>query len=321
MGHACRVIRLPEGSGRWRLALLVGLLLPVTVLTGLWLRPGTGVLGTAALPAVGAVPAAAGTAPRAEPDGETLRLHSGGVDRAVLVQDPLSSLPARGIVMVLGPHALTAARTAQDLRFDELRSRGYAVAYPSTLDGDWNAGRCCGSSQRRGVDDVLFLQDVRGRLMQRYGLPGSAVGLVGYSTGGQMVYRTVCEHPTFARAAVIVAGSLETTCAPRRPLPATLVVHGLEDSTVPWATTVRRTQLLDYAPSPALHSLAEYADAGRCSGRVEDRSDGRHLIGWEECDRIPLLSAAGMPGTGHGWEALRGSVYATRFLPQQLERT
>lgn len=321
MGHACPVIGLPEGSGRGRVVLLVGLLLPLVVLASLWLRPGPDLLGTAGLPAVGAVPAAAGTAPRAEPDGVTLTLRSGGRERAVLVQDPLSALPARGLVMVLGPHALTAARTAQDLRFDELRRRGYAVAYPSHLDGDWNAGRCCGSSQRQGVDDVLFLQDVRGLLLRRYGLPGSAVGLVGYSTGGQMVYRTVCEHPGFARAAVIVAGSLETTCTPRKPLPATLVVHGLDDTTVPWATTVRRTQLLDYAPTPALRSLAAYAEAARCRDRVEDRSDGRHLVGWKQCDGIPLLTAAGMPGTGHGWAALRGSVYVTRFLPSQLERT
>ncbi len=303
------------------MALLVVLLLPITLLTGLWLRPGDDVLGAPELPKVGAVPAAAGTAPRAEPDGVTERLTSGGRERAVLVQDPLTGQAPRGLVMVLGPHALTAARTAQDLRFDELRSRGYAIAYPSTLDGDWNAGSCCGSSQARAVDDVRFLQDVRGMLLQQYGLPGSAVGLVGYSTGGQMAYRTVCEHPTFARAAVIVAGSLETPCRPRKPLPATLVVHGLDDTTIPWATTVRRTQLLDYAPTPALHSLTAYAEAAHCGHRVEDRSDGRHLIGWRDCSHIPLLTAAGMPGTGHGWAALRGSVYATRFLPAQLERT
>ncbi len=322
MGHAEQVQRLGDSSGRQRVVLLAGFVLPLVALAGLLLRPGVDVLRSVDLPPVVAAPAAAATPVlAAQPDGQTVRLQSSGLDRAVLVQDPLAGLKARGVVMVLGPHSLTAARTAQDLRFDELRSRGYAVAYPSTRDGDWNAGRCCGSSQRTGVDDVRFLQDVRGMLLQRYALKPSTFGLVGYSTGGQMAYRTVCQHPTFAHALVVVAGSLETTCTPTRALPPTLIVHGLEDSTVPWAVSLRRTQLLDYAPTPALTTISEYARAAGCGQRVLDRADGRWLMGWPSCRHIPLLSAVGMPGTGHGWTPLGGSVYAARFLPQHLERT
>lgn len=309
----------PWWQGRRRLALLAGLLLPVVVAAGVVLRPGGEVLRTVDLPDVAEPAAVAAAAPAAEPDGETVRFRSAGRDRAALVQDPLAGQRARGLVMVLGPHSLTAARTAQDLRFDALRARGYAVAYPSTLDGDWNAGRCCGTSQRTGVDDVRFLTDLRGRLQDRYRLGDDAVGLVGYSTGGQMVYRTVCEHPGFAAAAVVVAGSLETDCRPGGPLPPTLVVHGIQDSTVPWETTTRRTQLLDYAPRPGLSSVIAYAEAGRCGDRVDDRTDGRHLMGWFDCRRLPLLTAVGMPGRGHGWAALYGSEYVARFLPQHLE--
>lgn len=320
MGHAERVQRLTDRPGRQRAALLAGFLLPLVALAGLLLRPSTDVLRSADLPTVRATPAAAATPVlAAQPAGQTLRLRSSGLDRAVLVQEPLGGLAPRGVVMVLGPHSLTTARAAQDLRFDDLRSQGYVVAYPSHLDGDWNAGRCCGVSQRRGVDDVRFLQDVRGLLLQRYHLGPGTFGLVGYSTGGQMAYRTVCEHPTFARALVVVAGSLETSCSPVHALPATLVVHGLEDSTVPWAVSLRRTELLDYAPTPALTTIGRYAAAAGCGRRVLDRSDGRWLMGWPSCRRIPLLSAVGMPGTGHGWTPLGGSVYAARFLPAHLE--
>ncbi|MCU1692286.1 MAG: hypothetical protein JWM64_1377, partial [Frankiales bacterium] len=295
MGHADSVQRRTWVPGRQRVVLLAGLVLPLVAVAGLLLRPSQEVLGTADLPTVAAAPAAAANpVPVAEPDGETVRLRSGGRERAVLVQDPLAGQKARGLVLVLGPHSLTVARTAQDLRLDDLRSRGYAVAYPSTLDGDWNAGRCCGTSQRDGVDDVRFLQDVRGLLLTRYDVPTRAVGLIGYSTGGQMAYRTVCEHPTFAHALVVVAGSLETSCTPAHALPATLLVHGLEDSTVPWQVSLRRTQLLDYAPTPALTTISEYAEAAGCGARVLDRADGRWLMGWPSCTRIPLLSAVGM---------------------------
>ncbi|MCW2776674.1 MAG: hypothetical protein JWN17_399 [Frankiales bacterium] len=318
MGQTVPVRRPSWTPGSQRTVLLAGLVLPLVAVAALYLRPSGEVLQTVDLPQVAAAPAAAAL-PFAEPDGTTERFSSAGRARAALVQDPLAGQRARGVVIVLSPHSLTAARTATDVRFDELRSRGYAIAYPSTLDGDWNAGRCCGTSQRTGVDDVRFLQDLRGRLLEQYGLTGRQVGLVGYSTGGQMAYRTVCEHPTFARAVVIVAGSLETPCHPDHALPPTLVVHGLEDSTIPWAVTVRRTQLLDYSPTPALSSVGAYARAAGCGRRVLDRSDGRWLMGWPDCDRIPLLSAVGMPGTGHGWTPLGGSVYATRFLPQHLE--
>ncbi len=319
MGHAGPVQRPAWRSSPGRRALLGAFVLPLVAGAVLWLRTPADTLTTVDLPAVGAAPAAAAGRVPAQPDGQTVRLRSAGRDRAVLVQEPSGDGPARGLVMVLGPHGLTSARTAQDLRFDDLRAAGFAVAYPSTLDGDWNAGRCCGSPVTQHVDDVRFLQDVRGMLLQRFSLPARSVGLVGYSTGGQMAYRTVCEHPTFASAVVVVAGSLETACAPHHAMPATLVVHGMQDSTVPWETSVRRTQLLDYAPTPALTTIARYAESAGCGERREDFSDGRHLMAWEGCRRLPVLQAVGMPGTGHGWGPLGGTVYATRFLTRHVE--
>lgn len=319
MGHAPGVQR-PSSRLRRQRLLLAALVLPLVAVTTLLLRPSGEVLSTVDVADVGAAPAVvAPSRPTAEPEGQTVRLVSGGRARAVLVQDPAAGQAARGLVLVLGPHSLSAARTAQDLRFGDLRARGYAVAYPSTLDGDWNAGRCCGTPRAEGVDDVAFLQQVRRQLLDRYALDDRAVGLVGYSTGGQMVYRTVCTDPSFARAAVVVSGSFETECAPSAPLPATLVVHGIDDATIPWQTSTGPTRMLDHTPSPGLASVTAYAAAGGCRERVLDTSDGRTLMQWPDCERLAALTAVGMPRTGHGWTPLGASVYATRFLPPHLE--
>ena len=163
MGHAGVVHWLSSRLSRQRLLLLAAFVLPLAAVATLLLRAR----------ARGAVlrrrrrrRGRSRRRRRAPPHGragrpDAARLEVGGRSRAVLVQDPLGGQPARGLVVVLGPHSLSAARTAVELRFDELRARGYAVAYPSTLDGDWNAGRCCGTPQAAGVDDVAFLQEVR----------------------------------------------------------------------------------------------------------------------------------------------------------------
>jgi poly(3-hydroxybutyrate) depolymerase len=305
---AVRAVR-STARTRQRLTLLGAVALPLALVAAVsaWLSSGPA-------PVV-AAPAAAQGAPEA---GEVLRLRSGGRDRAVLVQEPLGEQRARALALVLGPHGLTAAQTARSMRMDALRLRGYAVAYPSALDGDWNAGRCCGSSAALAVDDVGFLRDVRVLLGQRYPQVRDRVALIGYSTGGQMTYRAVCAVPTLVRAAVVVAGSLETDCRPRSRMPATLIVHGLDDATVPWAFTTRRIRLLDFAPRPALSSLAAYARAGDCQDQRLDRSDGRWLLGWDGCTRVGTLSAVGMPDAGHAWERLAGSVYTARFLSREV---
>lgn len=320
MGHAQGVQR-PSSRLRRQRLLLAAVVLPLVVAgSTLLLRPSAEVLSTVDVADVGAAPAVAALPrPDTASDGEVVRLVSGGRSRAVLVQDPAAGRATRGLVLVLGPHSLSVARTAQDLRFDDLRARGYAVAYPSTLDGDWNAGRCCGTPRAQGVDDVAFLQQVRRQLLDRYGLDDRAVGLVGYSTGGQMVYRTVCSDPSFARAAVVVSGSFETECAPSAPLPATLVVHGLDDATIPWATSTGPTRMLDHTPSPGLASVTAYAAAGGCGRHALDTSDGRTLMQWRGCARLAALTAVGMPGTGHGWTPLGASIYTARFLPPHLE--
>ena len=319
MRHAPGVQRPSLRPARQRLLLVAALVLPLAA-ASLLLRPSGDVLPRADAAEVPAVRVAATTA-QAGPDGLTLRLDSDGRARAVLVQDPAAGQAVRGLVLVLGPHGLSAARTTQDLRFDDLRSRGYAVAYPSTLDGDWNAGHCCGTPRAAGVDDVAFLQLVRRQLLDRYRLPDRAVGLVGYSTGGQMVYRTVCADPSFARAAVVVSGSLEAWCTPTGALPATLVVHGLDDATIPWETSTGHIELIGHTPTPGLPSVTAYAVAAGCHRPVLDRTDGRTLLRWPGCTRVAELTAVGMPGTGHGWTPLGGSVYVNRFLPLHLEDT
>ncbi len=290
----------------------------LAVLAGsfLLLRPGQPAMGsTPPAQQLAQAVTATGTS-----EGEVLRLVSGPRSRSVLLQQPLTGAAPEGLVVVLGPHALSAARTAEDLALDQLRAAGFALAFPSTVDGDWNAGTCCGASMRAGVDDVGFLNEVRVLLRDRYALPDERIGLVGYSTGGQMAYRLLCSAPGFAARAVIVAGSMQAPCTPSGELPSTLIVHGLLDTTIPWAFSQARTSFIDVAPRPGLTSAAAYAAAARCRSKVVDRTDGRWLMGYRGCSGTASLTVIGMPEAGHGWDALWATRYATGFLTPLLAR-
>jgi polyhydroxybutyrate depolymerase len=91
--------------------------------------------------------------------------------------------------------------------FDALADRyGFLVAYPDSLAGSWNDCRVASNNpaRRRGIDDVGFVKAVIANLQGRYG--GGPVYVLGYSTGGLMVYRLAMEAPeTFAAAAAISA--------------------------------------------------------------------------------------------------------------------
>lgn len=309
-------------SAPFRVGGLAAAGLAVLVGSFLLFRSGPAAMGTTPAPlASPAAQQAEAVTATGTSEGEVMRMVSGPRSRSVLLQEPLTGAAPQGLVLVLGPHALSAARTAKDLTLDQLRTAGFALAFPSTVDGDWNAGTCCGSSMRAGVDDVGFLNEVRTLLQGRYALPDSRIGLVGYSTGGQMAYRLLCSSPRFAAKAVIVAGSLQAPCSPSTKLPPTLIVHGLLDTTIPWAFTQKRTQFIDSAPRPGLTSAAAYADAGRCRSKVVDRTDGRWLMGYRGCTGIASLTVVGMPEAGHSWNALWASRYATGFLGPLISRT
>lgn len=117
------------------------------------------------------------------------------------------------------------------------------VAYLDGYRGHWNDARRESSfaARRRGVDDVAFAQMVVDRLEASHGIDPARVVTVGYSNGGQMVFRLLHEAPELVSAAVIIAAAmpapesfLASPSAPAaRPIPIALV-HGTRDPIVPF---------------------------------------------------------------------------------------
>jgi len=151
-----------------------------------------------------------------------------------------------------------AHRTFSGRLLDRLAENGRAVvAYLDGYRGNWNDARAASTfpARREQIDDVAFARATVDALVASHGVdPGAVVG-VGYSNGGQMIFRLLHEEPPLLAGAVAIAATmpdaegflLRWSSEPRHPVPVTLIA-GTSDPIVPydggtmawWARTLFR---------------------------------------------------------------------------------
>ena len=190
---------------------------------------------------------------------------------------------------------------------------GYAVIYPQGMGrvATWNGGYCCGVAQRRGVDDIAFLDAVIRDAAARFGLDPARLYLTGMSNGAILAETYAVIRPAHVRAVAGVAGTLDTArFRPAAPIPL-LHIHGTRDSMVPFlgGTGDRSLTRSEFASVPSVEvaflrphpplALSERiinhaADGMRVSERNHSDSAGRV--------QIRLLT---VEGGGHAWPGSR----------------
>ncbi|OAA24687.1 polyhydroxybutyrate depolymerase [Frankia sp. EI5c] len=138
---------------------------------------------------------------------------------------------ARPLVILLHAYRHDAA-TMRDLSgatpFSEVKD--FVLAYGHAIGGAWNSGSCCAGTNR--TDDVAYLRELVADAETRTPVDPTRIYVWGYSNGGMMAARAVCEAPEIFAAAGVVAGGLLVPCeqAPIRMMH----IHGTADTTVPW---------------------------------------------------------------------------------------
>jgi polyhydroxybutyrate depolymerase len=173
-----------------------------------------------------------------------ITLEVGGRSRtAIVVGEPRGPRP-RPLVLVLHGSKQDAAAhrrfTGGDL--DRLATEHDAVvAYLDGYRGNWNDAReeSWFPARRDGVDDVAFVRAVVDRLAVTHDVDRSRVIAVGYSNGGQMVFRLAHEAPGLIAGGVAIAATMPRpgsfALRDRSPGPMPMVlVHGTEDPIAPY---------------------------------------------------------------------------------------
>ena len=263
---------------------------------------------------------AAERAPRTySTEARDVTLEVDGRERSYLLEPALGLEPGQSsaLVVVLHQEGGTPAGVAAETGLSALRRQGATLAYPAGVDRSWDAGACCGTPKESGVDDVAFLEEVFADAAEQAPVDPERTALVGYSSGGMLTYRYVCDRPGTLAVAVVVSGSLESHCGDGISTPDVLALHGKADGTIGFDRP-RFIQALGLAPRPVVSTLDVLTRVAGCSSAPrttqQDRTEVRQ---WEGC-RGGDVEAQLVDGVGHGWAKLDASRRTSEFLLTHL---
>ena len=268
-----------------------------------------------------------------QPDAEPRTLATEEGPRSYLVTVPASATESDeppSLVVVLHANGGTGARVAATTRFDEEAERhGFVVAYPSAVNGTWNYVRGI-PGYPEAPDDTAFLRALVEHLRAELGTDPGRTYAVGYSNGGFMAQRLLCEAPDVFAGAVSVAAAgfagMEEICETGPPRSLALI-HGTADRNVPWdglPVEVPGGTVLITWPVPT--TFAWWAERAGCEPSpvrterprdVELRVASITLLELRNCTGGHRVALMALVGGGHGWP--RGATFdaareAWRFL-------
>ena len=84
----------------------------------------------------------------------------------------------------------------------------FIAVCPEGIGNSWNVGsECCGKASEENVDDVQFAKDVQAWVKQRLLINDEFTFAAGYSNGGLLSYRLICQASEVFRGAGPAAGT------------------------------------------------------------------------------------------------------------------
>jgi len=195
-----------------------------------------------------------------------------------------------------------------------------ALAYPSGVQGSWNAGACCGDSHSQRIDDVGFLVQIVHLVAQLRPIDLDRVYLAGFSNGGMMALKAVCDRPDVFAAAVSVSGTLQAPCVGRRPINA-MLIHGLRDTTVPYYGE-RRSNFLGVPVTPVPVAARRLANRSSCVARRTSATKHYTRLQYVGCSERTSVQLLTLPALGHRWpnrqrDGVDGGALTWTFLRAQ----
>jgi polyhydroxybutyrate depolymerase len=244
------------------------------------------------------------TAPSGSITSEARTIVVDGVDRRYLVDRPATMDPAKPPLLLLVLHGGFGNGNQARGAYGWKATADRVVVFPDGLNSAWNAGTCCGRSQREGVDDVKFLGAVIDEMVDNEGVDPDRVFATGISNGGMMAYRLACELPGRLAGIAPVAASMTVPCMDPAPRPTSVLhIHGLDDRNVPFAGGVG-TKGVAKDSRPSIPSVIErWSRIDRCPPTPPEatRTGPVSTASSSECDagtRVTLITIA---GAGHQW--------------------
>ena len=221
-------------------------------------------------------------------------------------------------------HGYGANGVGQDLYFGlshEQDRLGFLIAFPDgTLDSTgkqfWNATDVCCDFEKKGIDDVGYIDAIIDDMADRYRVDRRQVFLVGHSNGGFMSHRYACDRADRIAAIVSLAGDnykdAATRCKPTSPV-AVRQVHGDMDTAVPYPGGTDPNT--GWSLPSALQSVGFWAGIDGCSMTTDTSAPDLDLDqGLPGADTGVTRFPACKSGTAAELWTIRGGSHVPNFV-------
>lgn len=185
-----------------------------------------------------------------------------GLERNYLLYLPDNLPPNAPLVMVFHGYSGTAAYANSYFNMEKLANEnGFAVVYPEgTIDQVnnhfWQVGYK--SHRELKVDDVSFVTQLASFLQEKYTLDESNTFIVGFSNGGDLCNKLICERPELFKAAAPIISCMmkemyeSCTNVAGKPI---FMLNGTEDDITFWAGDMEDKQ--GYGPYHSTPTMLE----------------------------------------------------------------
>jgi polyhydroxybutyrate depolymerase len=236
-------------------------------------------------------------------------LSVGGIEREYILSAPAIPSP-RPTVLVLHGTWQSGQIMMQTSGLEPLVEReGLVAVYPSGIATQWNDGRAAAVMWGGPRDDVEFLRTLVAHLVRAGISDPQRVYVIGFSNGGMMALRMMCEATEVFAAVAVIGASLPAEvapgCKPTRPTP-TLLMNGTADPFVPFdggQVVLRGGVVLSTDQTVSfLRKTNGCADRAQVAELPDiDRNDDSSVIvtSWSHCSSTAPVVLYRIEGGGH----------------------
>jgi polyhydroxybutyrate depolymerase len=259
------------------------------------------------------------------------QLSFGGYEREYVLSVPKSRRPLPTVIALHGS-LLNAQIMIMSMGLEPLVDReGLAAVYPNAVLGQWNDGRPAAAKWAgRRVDDVAFMRRLVAHLVHTGVSDPQRVYVTGFSNGGMMALRLMCEAPELIAAAAPISATLAADfaggCKPARPTPM-LLMNGTADPLVPYGGGE-----VAFGGGRVLSTNATIRFVRKTNGCADgvtlnrlpdvDRNDGSRVIiaSWTNCTSAAPVVLYRIEGGGHRIPSRDEGVPVVDILLGRLNR-
>jgi polyhydroxybutyrate depolymerase len=229
----------------------------------------------------------------AQPLDATWNIQVGSAMRVARVHVPASYSPQTRTPLVINIHGRTGWGSQQASLSHAIAksdAAGFIVIHPEGTGSptSWNSGGgCCDPAASNNVDDVGFMRAILDKAEAELCVDSSRIYAMGLSNGGYLAHRIACDLSDRVAAIGAVAGLVQGSCSPARPVPVWMV-HGTSDT------------LVDYSWVPATVNF--WKGTNGCTTQSTTYTNGdASCVTHAGCTANAGLVMCTIQGGGHQW--------------------